>query len=131
MSYGISVTVSLPYAEAVAATKDALAEQKFGVLTEIDLSGTLKAKLDEDVAPYTILGACMPPMALKAVRAEPSIGLLLPCNVVVRATDDNTSIVEAIDVSTMVTLTGNPGMQPVADEVGRSLQAALDSLPRA
>lgn len=131
MSYGISVTVSLPYAQAVAATKEALAEQKFGVLTEIDLAATLKAKLDEDVAPYTILGACMPPMALKAVRAEPSIGLLLPCNVVVRAADENTSVVEAIDVSTMVTLTGNAGMEPVADEVGRSLQAALDSLPRA
>lgn len=129
MSYGINVTVNLPYDAALAATKEALAAQKFGVLSEIDVAATLKTKLGEDVGPYTILGACMPPMALQAVRAEPSIGLLLPCNVVVRAADEGTSIVEAIDTHTMVTLTGNADMAPVAEQVGRSLQAVLDSLP--
>lgn len=130
MSYGISTTVALPFTEALTATKEALSAQKFGVLSEIDLSGTLKAKMDADLLPYVILGACMPPMALQAVQAEPSIGLLLPCNVVVRAIDDKMTMVEAIDTTTMVTLTGNPAMSAVADEVGQRLEAALDDLQR-
>ncbi len=129
MSYGIATTVNLPYDEAMAAAKDALTGVGFGVLTEIDMAATLKKKLDVDLAPYSILGCCMPSMAHQAVEAEPSIGLLLPCNVVIRALDDSSTRVEAIDTATMVELTGNPEMAPVAAQVGAKMQAALDALP--
>jgi uncharacterized protein (DUF302 family) len=97
------------------------------VLTEIDIRATLKAKLDVDVEPQVILGACRPPLAHAALQAEPSVGLLLPCNVVVRAAAEGT-IVEALDPQVMVTLTGRPELQPVADEVSRRLAAALAEL---
>jgi uncharacterized protein (DUF302 family) len=128
MSYAISTTVAMPYADAVEATRKALADQGFGVLTEIDLSRTLKEKIDADIAPQVILGACRPPLAHAAVQAEPSIGLLLPCNVVVRRTGDNETIVEALDPQIMVTMTGNPALGAVADEAAQRLKAALDSL---
>jgi uncharacterized protein (DUF302 family) len=128
MSYAISTTVAMPYADAVEATRKALADQGFGVLTEIDLSRTLKEKIDADIEPQVILGACRPPLAHAAVQAEPSIGLLLPCNVVVRRTGDNETIVEALDPQVMVTMTGNPALGAVADDAAQRLKAALDSL---
>ena len=128
MSYAISTTVAMPYADAVEATRKALADQGFGVLTEIDLSKTLKEKIDADIEPQVILGACRPPLAHAAVQAEPSIGLLLPCNVVVRRTGDNETIVEALDPQVMVTMTGNPALGAVADDAAQRLKAALDSL---
>lgn len=128
MSYAISTTVAMPYADAVEATRKALADQGFGVLTEIDLSRTLKEKIDADIEPQVILGACRPPLAYAAVQAEPSIGLLLPCNVVVRRTGDNETIVEALDPQVMVTMTGNPALGAVADDAAQRLKAALDSL---
>ena len=88
----------------------------------------MKAKLDAELAPQVILGACRPPLALAALQAEPSIGLLLPCNVVVRSTDDQTTVVEALDPRTMVDLTVNPDLRPVADDATSRLTAALDSL---
>jgi uncharacterized protein (DUF302 family) len=128
MSYAISTTVAMPWADAVEATRKALADQGFGVLTEIDLSRTLKEKIDADIEPQVILGACRPPLAHAAVQAEPSIGLLLPCNVVVRRTGDNETIVEALDPQVMVTMTGNPTLGAVADDAAQRLRAALDSL---
>ena len=128
MSYAISTTIAMPYADAVEATRKALADQGFGVLTEIDLSRTLKEKIDADIEPQVILGACRPPLAHAAVQAEPSIGLLLPCNVVVRSTGDNVTIVEALDPQVMVTMTGNPALGAVADDAAQRLRAALDSL---
>ena len=128
MSYAISTTVAMPYADAVEATRKALADQGFGVLTEIDLSRTLKEKIDADIEPQVILGACRPPLAHAAIQAEPSIGLLLPCNVVVRRTGDNETIVEALDPQVMVTMTGNPALGAVADDAAQRLKAALDSL---
>lgn len=128
MSYAISTTVAMPYADAVEATRKALADQGFGVLTEIDLSRTLKEKIDADIEPQVILGACRPPLAHAAVQAEPSIGLLLPCNVVVRRIGDNETIVEALDPQVMVTMTGNPALGAVADDAAQRLKAALDSL---
>ena len=86
-SYAIAVTVHRRFSDTLGATRDALAAQGFGVLTEIDMQATLKAKLDVDIAPQVILGACRPPLAQAALQAEPSIGVLLPCNVVVRAVD--------------------------------------------
>ena len=88
----------------------------------------MKAKLDAEVAPQVILGACRPPLALATLHADPSIGLLLPCNVVVRALDETTTVVEAVDPQTMVSMTGNPALQDVADDAAQRLRAALDSL---
>lgn len=106
-------------------TRAALAEQGFGVLTEIDVKATLKEKLDIDVGPYVILGACNPPLAHRALQAEESIGLLLPCNVTVRDAGDGTSIVEALDPTAMVDVTGNDALRAVADEAAERLGAAL------
>ena len=127
MGYALSTTVNRPFDETLAATREALAAQGFGVLTEIDMAGTLKKKLDVDILPHVILGACNPPNAYKAVQAEPSIGVLLPCNVVVRSAGEQT-IVEAIDPATMHELTGNAAMKDVAVTIGGMLQAVLDSL---
>ncbi len=127
MSYALSTTVTAPYEPTVQAVRDALAEQGFGVLTEIDIKATLKKKLDVDVPAQVILGACRPPLAHEALQAEPSIGLLLPCNVVVRETEDGT-VVEAVDPQTMVALTDNAGLQPVADEAAERLGKALAAL---
>ncbi|MGA5440073.1 DUF302 domain-containing protein [Streptomyces coelicolor] len=115
---------------AVAAVRRALADQGFGVLTEIDVRATLKAKLDHDMEDYVILGACNPPLAHRALEADRSIGLLLPCNVVVRRDGDH-ALVQALDPGTMVTLTGLDALTPVADEATARLDAALSSLPAA
>ncbi len=127
MSYGTSVTLDVPFAEAAGRVRAALAGQGFGVLTEIDVTATLRARLGEQMEDYLILGACNPPLAHQALQIDRSIGLLLPCNVVVRATADGT-VVEALDPQVMVALTGRPELKPVADEVARRLAAALAAL---
>lgn len=128
MSYALSTTVQLPYDAVLAQVRGPLAAQGFGILTEIDLKATMKAELDADVAPQVILGACRPTLALAALQTEPSIGLLLPCNVVVRALDASSAIVEAVDPQTMVSMTDNPALQVVADDATHRLTAALNSL---
>lgn len=128
MSYALGTTVRKPFDETVAAVREALGEQGFGVLTEIDLKATLKKKLDVDIPPQVILGACRPPLAHAALQAEPSVGLLLPCNVVVRETEDGT-VVETVDPQTMVALTHNGDLQSVADEAKERLEKALATLP--
>ena len=127
MSYGTSVTVDIPFADAVGRVRAALQQQGFGVLTEIDVTATLRARLGEQIEDYIILGACNPPFAHQALGIDRSIGLLLPCNVVVRAAADGT-VVEALDPQVMVTLAGRPELRPVADEVGRRLAGALAAL---
>jgi uncharacterized protein (DUF302 family) len=127
MSYALSTTVSTPYAETVEAVKAALGDQGFGVLTEIDIKATLKKKLDVDVPPQVILGACRPPLAHAALQVEESIGLLLPCNVVVRESGEGT-VVEAVDPQTMVAMTENGDLQQVADEAKERLEKALAAL---
>ncbi|MBO1766686.1 DUF302 domain-containing protein [Allobranchiibius sp. GilTou38] len=128
MSYALTTTIDRPFDAAVQATRDALADQGFGILTEIDLASTLKTKIDADIAPQVILGACRPPLAYTAIQAEPSIGLLLPCNVVVRAIDEQRTTVEAMDPELMVTLTGNDELTPVAADARDRLTKALASL---
>lgn len=125
-TYGMSVTVSLPYERAVEAAREELAKEGFGVLTEIDVKKTLKEKLDAEFRPYVILGACNPPMAHQALSAERDIGLLLPCNVVVYAGDDPaTSVVAAIDPVKQLELSGNTEIGPVADQVRAKLANVL------
>ena len=105
MSYGTSITVVLPFPDTVARVRDALKGQGFGVLTEIDVTATLREELGEQIEDYLILGACNPPFAHQALEIDRSIGLLLPCNVAVGAAGDGT-VVEALDPQVMVTLTG-------------------------
>jgi uncharacterized protein (DUF302 family) len=93
-TYGFGATLDLPDAEAVERTRAALKEQGFGILTEIDVKQTMKARLDVDFRPYIILGACNPPLAHRALSADPGIGLLLPCNVIAHDNGDGTSTVE-------------------------------------
>ncbi len=128
MGYAISTTLNRPFDDALDATRAALGDQGFGVLTEIDLKATLKAKIDADIAPQVVLGACRPPLAHAALQAEPSVGLLLPCNVVVRALDDERTVVEALDPGVMVDLTGNAALGDVAKDARERLTQALDSL---
>jgi uncharacterized protein (DUF302 family) len=127
MDYGTGVRLSSGYDETVARVRDALKEQGFGVLTEIDVRATLKEKLGHDMEPYIILGACNPPLAQRALDVDRRIGLLLPCNVVVR-TDGDGTVVEALDPRIMVGLAGRDALAPVADEAGARLSAALASL---
>jgi uncharacterized protein (DUF302 family) len=127
MSYGTSVTLDIPFTDAVDRVRAALAEQGFGVLTKIDITATLRAKLGEQMEDYIILGACNPPAAHQALGIDRSIGLLLPCNIVVRATPAGT-VVEALDPKVMVTMTGRPELKPVADQVARRLADALAAL---
>lgn len=129
MTYDLSVTVTRPFAPTVAAVREALAAQGFGVLTEIDMAATLKAKLDVDVPAQVILGACNPPLAYRALQAEASIGLLLPCNVVVRDAGDGNTLVQALDPQVMVGVTENDDLGSVADDAAMRLRAALEALP--
>ena|SRR5260221_3388586 len=127
MDYGITIRTPAPFGEAVARVRDALKAQGFGVLTEIDVQATLRDKLGEEMEPYLILGACNPPLAHRALAADRSIGLLLPCNVVVRAEAGQT-VIEALDPQAMIAVAGEASLQPVADEAASRLRAALASL---
>ncbi len=128
MDIALTTTTSLGFDEAVAQIRVALADQGFGVLTEIDVQATMKAKLDADVEPYLILGACNPSLAHQALTLDPAIGLLLPCNVTVR-TQDGTTIVQAMDPQLLFTVVDKPGLKAVADEAGSRLSKALAQLP--
>lgn len=127
MDYQRTITVDLPYDEAVSRTRDALGEQGFGILTEIDVQATLKEKRGLDMEPYVILGACKPDLAYQALEIDRSIGVLLPCNVVV-ASRDGGSTVQILDPQLMASVTELPQLQPIADEAASRLQAVLDSL---
>jgi uncharacterized protein (DUF302 family) len=128
VSYALTTTVRRSFDDTLEATRASLADQGFGVLTEIDIRDTLKAKLDVDIPAQVILGACRPSLAYAALQAEPSLGLLLPCNVVVRYLDEEATVVEALDPKIMVTLTHNEALSVIADEAGHRLAAALDNL---
>ncbi|WP_331730847.1 DUF302 domain-containing protein (plasmid) [Streptomyces sp. NBC_00016] len=131
MSYDRTIRLAVTdFDAATAAVRQALADQGFGILTEIDVQATLKAKLGHEMEDYLILGACNPPLAHQALEADRSIGLLLPCNVVVRRDGDHT-LVQALDPGTMVTLTGLDALKPVADEATARLDAALSALTAA
>jgi len=130
MDIALSTTLHTSFDDAVARTREALAEQGFGVLTEIDVKATLKTKLGEDIEDYLILGACNPPLAHRAIEVDRQIGLLLPCNVVVRSDPDHADViqVEAMNPQLLVDVTGEPALNPIAEEVTGKLQAAIDAL---
>ncbi|MDO5864998.1 MULTISPECIES: DUF302 domain-containing protein [Paenarthrobacter] len=136
MSYAHTITVGLPYPEAVTRTREALAGQGFGVLSEIDVRATFEAKLGSDagqtLGDYLILGVCNPALAQKALAADPDMGLLLPCNVVMRrGPDTGTTIIQTIDPQTMVQLSDAPAVAEVASDADRRLLAALKELVNA
>lgn len=132
VGYGFGVRTRLPFADAVAATKERLKEEGFGVLAEIDVQRTLKEKRGVDFRPYVILGACNPPLAERAFEAEIDIGLLLPCNVVVYATDEGGSVVEAMDPDVALGVVGDrPDLAPVAAEAKQRLRRVIDAIRRA
>lgn len=127
--YGIRKTVALPYDQAVEKTRAALKEHGFGVLTEIDMKAKLKEKLDVDFKRYIILGACNPPLAYRALQAEPEIGLMLPCNVIVYETGANESVVSAADPKAMLgVVEGNATLDAVAEESRKLLTEAIGSM---
>ena len=128
-SYGFTLKTSLSYAEAITSVTAALKTEGFGVLTEIDVQATLKQKLGADMAPYMILGACNPPLAHRVLTAEPEIGLLLPCNVIVYKDPAGMTTVSAIDPEAQFTLVGRAELAPLAREVGERLRRALAQLP--
>jgi uncharacterized protein (DUF302 family) len=128
-AYGMRKRVSLAYDDAVQRAKDALAAEGFGILCDIDVAATMKRKLDVDFRPYVILGACNPPLAHRALTVEPDIGLLLPCNVIVYADDEpGQSVVAVIDPVSVLGLTGNPDLKPLAEDVRTRLTRALDAV---
>jgi uncharacterized protein (DUF302 family) len=126
----LSTHLAIQFEDAVACTREALAQQGFGVITEIDMKATLKAKLGVDVEDYLILGACNPALAYRAISVDREIGLLLPCNVLVRTdpSDPGTVIVEAMDPGILVEVTRERALMAIADEVTAKLGAAIASL---
>lgn len=123
--YGFGKSVALGFDAAVERVTQELAKEGFGILTEIDVQATLKKKLGHDMPPYKILGACNPPLAHRALTAEPSVGLLLPCNVVVRQDEAGKVQVEFMDPDAVLQLVGRPEIVPLAAEVKSRLQRVL------
>ena len=128
MSYYFATTLDTGFDEAIERTTAALKERGFGVLTEIDIKKTLKEKLDADMLPYRILGACNPPFAHQALEQEPHVGLMLPCNVTVRALEDGRIEVAAVDPVASMGSIDNPALEGVACEVRTLLQQTIESL---
>ena len=129
--YGFTTTLrATTFDQALARTIAALKAEGFGVLSDIDVQHAMKEKLGAEMRPYRILGACNPPLAHQALQAERDIGLLLPCNVIVREESDDRVVVGFLDPQIMVNLVGNPEMKAVADAAEQRLRRACDSLAR-
>ena len=127
MSTGPHTTLDLPFDEAVAATRSALAEEGFGVLTEIDLQATMRAKLGEEYPPTLILGACNPGFAHQAMAVTPEVATLLPCNVVLRQTEQGVTV-ETVDPQMLVDATGSEDLAPLAAQLREKLDRAFATL---
>ncbi len=127
-NFGFGKPVDLHFDEAIEAVTEELGKEGFGVLTEIDVSATMKKKLDVDMPPYRILGACNPTLAHQAITAVPEIGLLLPCNVLVREEEDGQVRVSFMDPESVLSLVDHPGVGPLAVQVKEKLQRVLAAL---
>jgi len=128
-SYGLSRTLDMPFEEADRRVREALQQEGFGVLTEIDVRETLKKKLDVDFRPYRILGACNPPLAHKALSAEEQVGLLLPCNVIVyQGAEEGSSVVAVLDPRAQLAVAGNPVLDELGAEVLSRMERVLANL---
>ena len=130
VQYGYVRPVGLPFEEAIVRLEAALKAEGFGVLCNIDIQAKLREKLGVEFPRYTILGACNPPLAHQALQEEINLGLLLPCNAVVYEKDGRVWV-GVVDAAKMLSVVGNPGMNPMADEVNRKLRRAADALPGA
>lgn len=129
LDYRMSRTVDLPHGDALERTRQELAKEGFGILSEIDVAATLKTKLGASFRPYVILGACNPTLAQRALTAEPDVGVLLPCNVVVYAAEAaGRTVVSAVDPETSLARIGNDALGPVAGEVKARLRRVLDGV---
>ena len=126
--YGFGKKVNVPFDQAIERVTQALQAEGFGVLTDIDVAATLKKKLNQDMPPYRILGACNPPLAHRALQAEPSIGLLLPCNVVVRQDETGQVLVEFMDPNAVLDLVNKPAITGLAREVRQKLERVMQAL---
>lgn len=126
--FGFGKYVDLDFDDAIETVTEELGKEGFGVLTEIDVQATLKKKLGEDMRPYRILGACNPPLAHQAVTAVPEIGLLLPCNVLVREDDNGKVHVSFMDPGSVLGLVDNPDVEPLAGQVKEKLERVLAAL---
>jgi uncharacterized protein (DUF302 family) len=131
MDVARSITLDRPYAEVVPLVREALAGQGFGVLTEIDMTATMKQKRGAEIEDFIILGACNPELAERALDVDRRVGVLLPCNVAVRATTEGTgTVVQLMNPQLLAEVTGSPGLAPIADEADRRMTAVLDALQR-
>ena len=126
--YGFGKKVNVPFDQAIERVTQALQAEGFGVLTDIDVAATLKKKLNQDMPPYRILGTCNPPLAHRALTAEPSIGLLLPCNVVVRQDETGQVLVEFMDPNAVLDLVNKPAITGLAREVRQKLERVMQAL---
>ncbi|MFP5327767.1 MAG: DUF302 domain-containing protein [Acidimicrobiia bacterium] len=127
MEFTRRIETKLGYDEAIEAVTSALSEQGFGILTQIDMKATLKSKIDVDIEPTIILGACNPQLANRAYGADARIATLLPCNVVVRS-EGGTTVIEAQEPRLIATIPENPALEPIADEASERIGAALDAV---
>lgn len=125
IKYGFGKTVVFPFSDAIDRVTQALQEEGFGILSDIDVAAALKKKLNKDIPPYRILGACNPPLAARAIAADPSIGLLLPCNVVVREDASNTVHIEFMNPDAVLQLVDRPGIAELASEVRQRLERVM------
>ena len=128
MTYYYAKTLALPFDQAVAATREALKDEDFGVITEIDVRQTMKSKIGKDFRPYLILGACNPTMAYEALQLEDKVGTMLPCNVIVQDAGDGQTEIAAIDPVASMQSIPNAALKDQASSVGKKLRAALDRL---
>ncbi|MCJ7595363.1 MAG: DUF302 domain-containing protein [Desulfobacterales bacterium] len=128
MEYYFSKTVDIPFEEALQKVVEALKQEGFGILTEIDVQATLKKKLDVDFRPYKILGACNPPFAYKALQAERMIGAMLPCNVIVQEAEEGKTEVAAIDPAASMQAIGNVDLKEIAEQVRLKLKAVVEQV---
>jgi uncharacterized protein (DUF302 family) len=126
--FGFGKVVDMTFDEALEKVTAELEKEGFGVLSDIDVAAKMKAKLDKDMPPYRILGACNPPLAFQAISAVEDIGLLLPCNVLVRVDGEDKVHVDFMDPESVLSLVNDPGVQPLAADVKNRLQRVLEAL---